>query len=379
MDAEETRRLIGRLVERAVEGSLDLAPEPMVEDVAEFLDPERFERERRQFFVDTPQVVGFAGELREPGRYLAVEVVGVPIVVTRTTQGELRAFVNACAHRGAQVAHGQGASQRLTCGFHGWTYSLEGRLVGRRADDCFEPVGEGCNLVRLPVSDRSGLLVVGVHPGITQAQVDGHLADIEAQFAGFGFDALHPLETRRFEVAANWKLIAALSFESYHFLTLHRDTVGTLFRGDSVADEFGPRNSRWAFALKGTEALAQVDPADWPTEVPGAINHCLFPGTVVITSPSGAQIIRSEPGPTVGQSIVHYHGAFADPAHRKAAQGAYDFGGNAFEHEDLVAAVQCQRGLAAAGGTIQIGRNEPMVQFWHRVWREQLDAGNGGS
>ena len=248
---------------------------------------------------------------------------------------------------------------------------LDGRLAGRRADQCFDPAPEGCALVRLPVSDRSGLLVVGLHPGVAQAQVDEHLADIEAHFAGFAFDRLLPLETRRFEVEANWKLIAALSMESYHFPTLHSDTVGTLFRGDSVADTFG-RHSRWAFAMKGTERLAAVDRDEWPSMVPGAINHCLFPGTVVITSPGGMQIIRSEPGASVGRSIVHYHGAYADPEGRDAAQGAYDFGGNAFEHEDLVAAVECQKGLAASRGTIQIGRNEPMVQFWHRTWREQL-------
>jgi hypothetical protein len=124
--------------------------------------------------------------------------------------------------------------------------------------------------------------------------------------------------------------------------------------------------------MKGTERLADQDPAIWPTVVPGAINHCLFPGTIVITSPAGMQIIRSEPGATVGQSIVHYHGAYGEPTTREEAQGAYDFGGQAFEHEDLVAAVQCQKGLAASGSPIQIGRNEPMVQFWHRVWREQL-------
>lgn len=371
MDAEETRGVIARLIARAAEGSLDTADAPTAEHTADFLSPERFERERRQFFLDTPQVIGFAGEVREPGRHLAVESAGVPVLVTRDGDGTLRAFVNACAHRGAQIAEGHGTGQRLTCGFHGWTYALDGRLAGRRADDCFEPASDGCALVALPVSDRSGLVVVGLHPGVPQREVDEHLADIERHFVGFGFDRLQHLETRRFDVEANWKLIAALSMESYHFLTLHRETVGTMFRGDSVADSFG-RHSRWAFAMKGTERLADEDPADWPAQVPGAINHCLFPGTIVITSPGGMQIIRSEPGPTVGRSIVHYHGAFDPAMPREAAQGAYDFGGSAFEHEDLVAAVQCQKGLAAGGAPIQIGRNEPMVQFWHRVWREQL-------
>lgn len=373
MDRDETRRVTARLVERAAEGSLDRACGTMTEQVDDFLDPARFERERRQFFLGTPQVVGFGGEVRTPGSHLTAECMGIPVVVTRTAEGELRAFVNACAHRGARIADGCGSGHRLTCGFHGWTYSLDGRLVGRRADDCFEPAGDECALVRLPVSDRSGLVVVGLQPDMAHQVVDEHLADIEEHFVGFGFDELQPLEHREFQVAANWKLVAALSYESYHFLTLHRDTVGRMFRGDSVFDTFGDRHSRWAFALDGTEALAEVDPVDWPDEVPGAINHCLFPGTVVVTSPGGAQIIRAEPGPSVDRSVVHYHGGFTEAHGRDAAQAAYDYGGHAFEHEDLVAAAQCQRGLSASGSPIQIGRNEPMVQFWHRVWRDQLE------
>lgn len=378
MDRSATHALIERLVHRVTTDSMDEAESPLEEVTADFLDPARFERERRQFFVDAPQVIGFAGEVREPGSFVTADVVGVPIVVARGRDGSLRAFVNACGHRGARVAVGQGSALRLTCRFHGWTYGLDGRLAGRRQADSFDPPDPACDLVELPVSDRSGLLVVGVHPGVSQGAVEQHLAAVEDQFAGFGFDRMQALETRRFEVAANWKLVTAASCESYHFATLHRDTVAQWLTHHFVTDTFDERHVRWAFPMVGIEALAGRPRDEWPDRLPGAINHLLFPGTVVITDPENAQIIRAEPGPTVGTSIVHYHGGFLDPGRREQAQASYDFGGHAFEHEDLPAVVECQRGLDAGRTRLLAGRNEPVVQFWFRRWREALADGDEG-
>jgi len=183
---------------------------------------------------------------------------------------------------------------------------------------------------------------------------------------------LHALETRRFEVKANWKLIAALSYESYHFANLHRDTVAQWLHPNCVHDFFNQRHSRWAFCMKGTEKLRDKPREKWPAFVPGAVSHQLFPGTVMITNPEDAQIIRTEPGATVDTAIVYYTGVYRDETKRDQAQFAYDFGGKAFETEDLIAAIQCQQGLSSGRSQLYIGSNEPVVQFWHRLWREAV-------
>lgn len=362
-----TRRLIARVESRTT----DTADSVMIDPAEDFLSPGRFARERQQFFLDTPQVIGFAGEVRAPDGYLTAEVMGVPVLVTRDRDGLLRAFVNACAHRGARVSDGRGNRARLTCRFHGWTYALDGNLTGRPQGRHFEGAPAPCTLAPLPVSDRSGLIVVGLDPQMPQALVDGHLAEIEPQLRPFEFTAMHSLETRRYEVGANWKLVAALSYESYHFATLHRDSVALALEANAVVDFFG-RHSRWAFPLKGIDQLGNCDESQWPSAVPGAVSHILFPGTVVITNPEDAQIIRTEPGDRVDRSVVYYTGVYRREGQRDTAQAAYDFGGKAFEEEDLPAAIECQRGLSATRQRILIGANEPVVQFWHRQWRELL-------
>ncbi len=373
MNRNDTIALIQRLIHRIETNSTDEAPNMMTESVAEFLCPQRFEKERQQFFLDSPQVIGFAGEVKEPDSYLTAESMGIPVVVTRDSNGLLRAFINACAHRGAKVAHGCGIKQRLTCKFHGWTYSLNGELYGRPQDACFNKADKYCGLKQLPVSDRSGLIVIGLNSDIPQAVVDNHLIDIQDQFAGFNFHEMNTLETRRFEVKANWKIIAALSYESYHFATLHRDSVAQWLRPNAIYDTFNNKHSRWAFAMKGTEKLKDKNPAQWPSTVPGAVSHALFPGTVMITNPEDAQIIRTEPGNSVDTAIVYYTGVCRYPEKIEASRAAYDFGGQAFEHEDLPAAIECQQGLMAGRDIIHIGTNEPIVQFWHRLWRDTLD------
>lgn len=371
MNREQTHDLLARLIARISSNTQDEAENMLVEDVNDFLSPQRFARERQQFFLDSPQVIGFAGEVKEPGSFITTEVMGVPVIVAREQDGSLHAMVNACAHRGARVAHGCGNKTTLTCKFHGWSYRHNGELHGRPQAAAFDTADQRCRLKKLPVSERSGLIVVSINPATPQDVVDNHLTGIEDQFSGFGFRDMHTLETRRFEVKANWKIIAALSYESYHFATLHRDSVAQWLKPNCVHDFFG-QHSRWSFAMKGTEKLATKERAQWPDTIPGAVSHALFPGTVVITNPEDAQIIRTEPGATPDTAVVYYSGVCRHKDKMESSLAAYDFGGKAFENEDLPAAIECQQGLLAGREQLFIGRNEPVVQFWHRLWRSRL-------
>jgi phenylpropionate dioxygenase-like ring-hydroxylating dioxygenase large terminal subunit len=371
MKPETTHTLIKRLIERVETNTGDDATNATFEKADVFLCPERFAKEKQQFFFETPQVIGFAGEIQEPGSYIATEVMGIPVLVTRDTRGELRAFINACAHKGARVAYGRGTRSRLTCKFHGWTYALDGCLMARPQENCFASDKQPKGLQTLPVSERSGLIVIGLNPDMPQSLVDNHLQDIEDQLEGFNFKQMHYVETRRFEVKANWKLIAGLSYESYHFATLHRDSVAALLKANYITDFFG-KHSRWSFPITGIEKLTGKPESEWPRFVPGAVSHALFPGTVVITGPEDAQIIRTEPGATPDTSTVFYSGVCRNKARLQESLASYDFGGKAFEHEDLPAAMECQQGLNAGKKDFLIGSNEPVVQFWHKQWRDLL-------
>ena len=82
MNRDDSREVIRRLLRHDAERTQDCYPAPMTECASVFLDSERWQRERQQFFLDTPQVVGFAGEIAEPGSFICREVMSIPVSTT---------------------------------------------------------------------------------------------------------------------------------------------------------------------------------------------------------------------------------------------------------------------------------------------------------
>jgi phenylpropionate dioxygenase-like ring-hydroxylating dioxygenase large terminal subunit len=79
-----------------------------------YTDPEILARERERLFSSAWQYAGHSGELAEPGSYLTLRVGEIPLVVVRDRAGTLRAFVNVCRHRGAEVVTGSGSCTTLS-------------------------------------------------------------------------------------------------------------------------------------------------------------------------------------------------------------------------------------------------------------------------
>ena len=71
--------------------------------------------------------------LPEAGSYVARIAAGIPLLVVRGDDGRVRAFRNACRHRGMRLADGAGCAKAFVCGYHGWTYRLDGTLAPHSA------------------------------------------------------------------------------------------------------------------------------------------------------------------------------------------------------------------------------------------------------
>src|SRR4051812_5388599 len=96
-----------------------------------YFDAEFFEAEKTAFLRATPQVVCHESEIAQPGEWRSLEYLGESVLVIRGDDGEIRAFSNVCRHRGSRLVDGTaGCAKVLTCPYHAWSYSREGRLVG---------------------------------------------------------------------------------------------------------------------------------------------------------------------------------------------------------------------------------------------------------
>lgn len=371
MNTDVANTLNSRLLENFNNNSTDESDCEITVPADVFFCPERFLAEKKTLFRNTPQPVAFSAEIPEEGGYLSLEVLDVPVLLTRDSANQLHAFINACSHRGAPLAQGSGQSRRLVCPFHGWSYSHDGALVGRPQESCFEKRKGEAGLTRLPVAEKSGIVIVGLHDGIQQHQVDEALGSLEEEIASFGLEQYKTIDRRTLNVEANWKLVNDLSLESYHFNVLHRDSVATVLASNAVVDTYS-RESRWAFPLKSISRLNDLSEGDWPYNIEGSCTYTIYPGVMVIVNGSGAQMIRAEPGAAPGKSRVTYVGIAGKNGTIDEARQAYNFGGEVFEKEDLPMSEQCQRGLEAGQRDLLIGKNEPLLQFWHRLWNDAL-------
>ncbi len=191
MNRDELVRMARRNLEHVKAETVDQADGVHRVPASNYVDQDRWQLEMDQIFRRLPLVLGFTAELREPGSYRSLIVADVPILLTRVANGEIRAFVNVCSHRGAVVvAEGTGNATRFTCPYHAWSYDNEGALLGIYKQRDFGDLDKDCHgLTPLPVFERSGLI---------WGSLSKHSAiDFERFLSGYGdvLDALGLAET----------------------------------------------------------------------------------------------------------------------------------------------------------------------------------------
>jgi phenylpropionate dioxygenase-like ring-hydroxylating dioxygenase large terminal subunit len=270
----------------AVEGRAKQRGEAAFSPVARYLDPQRHERElaalRRLPIAAAP-----SDWLREAGDWVARTLHGVPVLLLRGADGALRAFVNVCRHRGAELLpDGQRGSgrQRVVCPYHSWSYGVDGGLLGRPHGEEFPQLPrERAGLVALPVAERCGFawVVADARAGVDWDDWFGPLG-AALDGLGYGADSVCTHE-RRFEHPANWKLPFDGNLETYHFQYAHRETIAHLFHDNLLLHEgFAHDHQRLVLPKRG---LADLEATALDAETLGRhcnVIHFFFPATFVL-------------------------------------------------------------------------------------------------
>lgn len=193
-----------------------------------YTDPEIFRLEQENIFEAMWNCVLRVDSLASAGEWKTVTVGREEIIVVRTRKAGIQAYYNVCRHRGMRVCTTeQGKSRTLQCGYHAWTYALEGDLVAAP------------NLTSMPDVDRQeyGLKAVHVREWLGYVWVcladeppsfdDTVLGEVRTRFGevqsidNYGIEALKLGETKTYDVQANWKLIIENFMECYHCATIH--------------------------------------------------------------------------------------------------------------------------------------------------------------
>src|SRR5262245_45103658 len=174
-----------------------------------YFDPEHHRRELQAIWYPSWLCVGREQEVAESRDYSVVPVGDQSIVVTRDLQGRLRAFHNACRHRGSLLcAEGRGRFRgvSIVCPYHGWTYALTGEWLGARhqlPSPGFDPRDHSLHAVA--VGEWGGSVFVNL-AGHDAPPLHSALGEIPARFAPWRLEALRVGKRLELSLACNWKV-----------------------------------------------------------------------------------------------------------------------------------------------------------------------------
>lgn len=372
--------LIRRAVKLLTEHTTDFAVAEHREPAAHYCDPDRFARER-DLVRRSPQLVGYARELPQPGSFATKDVLGTPALLTRAKDGAVRAFLNICRHRQAPVADGCGIANRLACPYHAWTYNLDGTIAGVPGQDGFPETREqGIKLAELPAQEYAGFLWVRLDPD-AELDVEAHLGELGPELASWDIGSWNPVGEKILDTAIDWKLALDTFAENYHFATVHSTTFATVAHSNcTVFDSFGPHH-RLVFPLRGLEdwVESETPEAEWKPLERFVVIYALFPNIVLSVTSGNGEIFRVYPGERAGHSITHHQNAWAGALdtdeQREAAEMVFDYAHHTVRDEDYELAAKVQRNLdTGLQPHVLFGRNEPGNQHRALALRAALEG-----
>ena len=365
------RDLTRRVFELWQDNTTDLAPEVMRQSVDAYLDQPRFEYEVERIFKHLPMALALSSELPAPDTYKAMDVMGVPVLLTRGADGAARAFLNVCRHRGSPLCEaGSGSAQRLSCPYHAWSYDTAGDLVGMFGAHTFGDIDrDHLALTPLVCVEKAGFVFACLTPGVT-FDIDAFLGDFAPYVTALDLDQWHIFEQRTLE-GPGWKVAWDGYLEGYHQERLHPKTVGLNTIGNLMAhDTWGP-HQRIVFGRKSLPKLVDQPEEEWDLDEHIRLIHSIFPN-VSISGILGDYCLLSQlfPGPTVDtsltiQTVLCRH----EPTTEEEQKVAEQFSAlvlQAVRDEDYWVGFQIQNALkSGATSEVLFGRNEPSLQHYH--------------
>ncbi len=364
-----TDELIDRILSHIDNKTTDLGDEVWREPSSSYLTEERFNAElaliRRAPVPFCPSAM-----LPKNGSYVARAAAGTPILVVRGNDGTVRAFINACRHRGMAVAKGSGCKRAFVCPYHAWTYSLDGCLKNIPGKNGFPSVElDTHGLVQVGAGEKGGLVYVNQKAPILVGDLD--------EFPDFFSQDQQFLEEEVLHDEANWKLLAETTMEGYHIKGLHKKTFYPYGLDNiNVVEKFG-MHSRITFPFRRINELRDIERSK--RKIDGMVTsvYQLFPNVSVSILSKHSTITIFEPITPTSTRLLTYRvtnkRADGSTTSLEEAKNDADFVKGAGLDEDRDAACRIQESInAGTDFELTFGLFEESIVNFHKNLKEQL-------
>ena len=292
------------------------------------------------------------------------------LVFTRDAKGTEAILSNVCTHRGMQLSCEPRNAKRLRCMYHGRRFSMSGALEAAPgfdgAEDFPRPQDD---LASLPLEYFGPIAFTAIQPTLDFAT---WLAPVKSWMRGLDVSALRfkADETKRYRVAANWKLYLDNYLEGFHIRTVHRSLAAALDVNGYETRLLSHGSLQIGRVNADEPALKLADDHPLAGERIGALYFHLFPNTLINVYPWGLSINHVNPI-SVDQTEVIFRSYYWDESLRDQGAGA-DLHRVELEDEAVVEAVQ--KGIRSRLYTRgrYAPKQEEAVHHFHRLWVGQV-------
>lgn len=387
------------------------------EDIDAYISPEVFAAECDKIFRRTWLLIGRESELPEPGDFIkrTIHPLKAEVIVVRGKDGQVRAFHNACAHRGAAlVRESEGTAKVFVCPYHAWSYDLDGRCRGITGPEFFPQVErKDIGLSAVHAETWNGFVFVNLdrEPRESLTQFLGEMGELYGDFPFHEFT--HGVEIVQ-DIETNWKCFLDAFVEGYHANFVHNKTGPMFLTRDNPLNVFydgrflGPHSSfvvqsnpEWhptsevtkfvyasgvsivgdvgsAAAAESQKTFMQrngVNPLGLPQF--GVRLIYLFPMTQIVLFTNRYQVLQYWPLSVERTRFVFRVYTAVPPAsyRERFAESCLVAQARDLLTEDVAMTQLQQIGLRGRGeGRVHFGDNEVGIRFAHQAMRSYLDA-----
>jgi choline monooxygenase len=216
-----------------------------------YTDPSVLALEHEKIFAKTWQVVGHCHQVANPGDFFTTDLHGEPLLLVRGSDGNLRGFYNVCRHRAGPPAEGCGSRKLFRCGYHGWTYGLDGSLItAPEFEGQADFSADRFALTPVRTEQWFNLIFVNFDPN-ADALVKS-LGDLPRQVERFDFASMKLFKRRTYEMKCNWKTYVDNYLEGYHLPSVHPGLNRELDYGSYTVEAY-TRHVRQFSPIRGAQ------------------------------------------------------------------------------------------------------------------------------
>lgn len=343
---------------------------------ARYTDP-AFQALEREFLWKRSWVYALhQDELPKPGSFRLFRKTGSPIVLTRGNDGRIRAFYNACRHRGAPLVEKEcGETKGFFCRYHGWTYALDGRLTAVRERRDFIEL----DTQQLPLKQ---VRCEQYGPWVFLNEDEHAVPLLEAlrpavqHWENLGVGNMRHIASASFEVACNVKVLIDAFLETYHLKSIHPGTVDRFLDSRGTHIELFPNGNSMMVTPHRDPAWRDPGARGMPaTESAEALfaeqnpSYLLYPNLVTPPCATGIPFITFWPKTDRTMEVdVHWFGPEGSEGHEMWPTRISNF--ERILEEDVQFAPRIQESVEARGfDGMVLSYQERRIYHWH----EQLD------